>query len=153
VFDSRRGGDPLPFLETAYDEGDPVFSPDGRWIAYSSDDSGTLEVYASPYPGPGGKIQLSTGGGFFPRWREDGAELFYQTTTALMVVPVAWTPTPRPGRPQVLFEIAGANPMGYDVSRDGKRFYVVELDEDRWESDRLDIVLNWFDDLRRLVSE
>jgi serine/threonine-protein kinase len=151
IFDTEGDGEARPFLETPFDEGDPVFSPDGRWITYSSNESGTLEIYAKSFLGPGGKIQLSTGGGFYPRWRRDGAELYYQTETALMVVPVSWTPEPTPGRPQVMTEINSVTPMGYDVSPDGKRFYVVELDKDRWQSNRLDVVLNWFDELNRLA--
>jgi len=150
VLDTTSGGDAVPFLQTPFDEGDPVFSPDGRWVAYSSDESGVLEVYARPYPGPGGKIQLSTGGGFFPRWRADGTELYYQTETALFAVPVRWDTGLRPARPRVLFEIEAAVPLGFDVSRDGRTFYVVELDESSWQSDRIDIVLNWTDELRRL---
>jgi serine/threonine-protein kinase len=151
IFDTEGDREARPFLETPFDEGDAVFSPDGRWITYSSNESGTLEIYAKSYLGPGGKFQLSTGGGFYPHWRVDGAELYYQTNTALMVVPVSWTPEPRPGRPQVMAEISSVTPLGYDVSPDGKRFYVVELDVDRWQSNRLDVVLNWFEELKRLV--
>ena len=153
VFDTTTGAEPAPFVATRFDEGDPVWSPDGRWIVYTSSESGTPEVYASPYPGPGGKIQLSTGGGYFPRLREDGAELYYQTSTQLFVVPLTWTPSPRPGRPEALLDIAAANPLGFDVSADGRHFYVVELDENRWKSGRVDIVLDWFDELKELVSE
>jgi serine/threonine-protein kinase len=143
-----------PFLATAFDEGDPVFTPDGKWIAYSSDESGRLEIYATPFPGPGGKIQLSTGGGYFPRFREDGRELFYQTESAIVAVPVTWSPGPRPGRPQVVFETGVlASGLGFDVSRDGELFYVVELDESRWLADRIDVVQGWVDELERLVSE
>ena len=152
LFDATTGVS-TPFLATPTDEGDPVWSPDGRWIIYNSNESGTPEVYASPYPGPGGKIQLSTGGGYYPRLREDGAELYYQTSKRIFAVPLTWTPSPRPGRPSVLFDTDVTNPLRYDVSKDGKQFYIVELDEEKWRSERVDFVLDWFDELKERVSE
>ena len=136
-----------PFLDSPHYEGEPAFSPDGKWIAYSSDESGTGEIFISPYPGPGGRIQISSGGGAQPRWRGDGAELYYFTETAVVAVPMAWSPGPRPGRPQPLFEVNGRVPVGYDVTRDGQTFYVAEFDESRLRSTRIDVILNWFDAL------
>jgi eukaryotic-like serine/threonine-protein kinase len=68
---------PLPFLQTLSNEGPGRFSPDGRWIACASDESGRKEVYVAPFPGPGGKWQISNAGGSTPRWRRDGKEIFY----------------------------------------------------------------------------
>ena len=67
-----------PHLRTEFDESQGQFSPDGRWVAYASDESGRPEVYVQPFPGPGPKIQISTAGGIQPRWRRDGKELFYR---------------------------------------------------------------------------
>ncbi|MGD1095748.1 MAG: hypothetical protein ABSB35_27610 [Bryobacteraceae bacterium] len=68
---------PVPFVRTAFNEQNGQFSPDGRWVAYHSNESGNNEVYVVPFPGPGGKRQISAGGGSFPRWRQDGKEIFY----------------------------------------------------------------------------
>ena len=69
--------EPIPVVKTEFEERDGQFSPDGRWIAYTSNASGRVEVYVQPFPGPGGKWQISTAGGTEPRWRRDGRELFY----------------------------------------------------------------------------
>lgn len=70
-----------PFLRTPFTETGPKFSPDGHWLAYASDESGIFEVYVQPYPGPGGKWQISTGGGMEPVWKPNGGELFYRSGT------------------------------------------------------------------------
>ena len=78
----------LNTLNTPFAEGEPMFSPDGRWIAYLSNESGLREVYVRPFPGPGGKSQISTGGGENPTWSRARQELFYGTTDRrIMVVP------------------------------------------------------------------
>ena len=68
---------PIPFVNTQFGEAQGAFSPDGRWVAYGSNESGRNEVYVAPFPGPGGKRQVSTAGGAQPRWRRDGTEIFY----------------------------------------------------------------------------
>ena len=86
---------PQPFLRTPFDEFAPMFSPDGRWLAYLSDESGRLEVYVQPYPGPGGKWQISTEGGAEPVWARDGQELFYRSINGdrMMAVEITTDPT------------------------------------------------------------
>ena len=74
-----------PFLRTRFDEAEPKFSPDGRWLAYISDESGRYEIYVQPYPGPGGKWQISTEGGTEPVWNPNGRELFYRSGDKMMV--------------------------------------------------------------------
>ena len=72
-----KPGQPKVFLNTQFFETDPEFSPDGRWIAYISNESGANEIYVRPFPGPGGKTQISTGGGSLPQWSRTGKELYY----------------------------------------------------------------------------
>ena len=79
---------PRPFLQNRFDEAEGQFSPDGRWIAYVSNETGRIEVYVQPSAGPGGKWQVSTGGGEQPKWRGDGKEIFYLSAGKLMAVDV-----------------------------------------------------------------
>src|SRR6266571_4581457 len=83
---------PQPFLRTRFTEAGPRFSPDGRWIAYGSDESGQYEIYVRPYPGPGGKWQVSTEGGEHVIWSRDGKEIFYRNGQKWMVVAVNLKP-------------------------------------------------------------
>ncbi|MFQ5583655.1 MAG: protein kinase, partial [Calditrichia bacterium] len=76
---------PYPFLNTKFSEGAARFSPDGKWIAYFSDESGQDEIYVRPFPGPGGKWQISTAGGYDPYWREDGREIYYPSNDNKMM--------------------------------------------------------------------
>ena len=92
------------FLSTPTTEGAPRFSPDGRWIAYVSDESGRPEIYVQPFPGPGGKWQISTDGGIEPAWNPNGRELFYRIGDRMMAVPITTTPAFCTGRPTMLFE-------------------------------------------------
>src|SRR6202521_6104920 len=77
-----KPGKPELFLRTPFNERDGVFSPDGRWIAYTSNESGTRELYVRPFPGPGGKWQISDGGALYPRWPASGRTLFYESPAA-----------------------------------------------------------------------
>jgi serine/threonine-protein kinase len=145
-----------PFLVTPATEGAPRFSPDGRFIAYVSDESGRPEIYVQPYPGPGGKWQISTDGGIEPLWNPTGRELFYRIRNRVMAVPITTQPTFSAGRPSMLFEgeyLASPFPatgVTYDVTRDGQRFLMVK--ETPQASDiRINVVANWFEELKRLV--
>jgi Tol biopolymer transport system component len=130
VAPAQPGGKPEPrvFLQTPFNEIGGHFSPDGNWVAYYSDESGVFEVYAAPYPGPGGKRQISSGGGRYPRWRRDGKELFYVTPAGdLMAAEVAArNGTLEIGRVQKLFEGIIQSEGTYAVSADGQKFVVVE---------------------------
>src|SRR5207245_9168171 len=93
------------FLQTPFNETHPTLSPDGRWMAYTSDESGRNEVYVQPFPGPGGKWQVSTGGGETAKWRRDGKELFYVAPDGKMkAAPVKADATFEAALPQPLFE-------------------------------------------------
>jgi eukaryotic-like serine/threonine-protein kinase len=123
------GSMPWPYAATAADETAARVSPDGRWAAYTSDESGRLEVYLDSYPRPGRRISVSTSGGAHPVWRGDGRELYYWHDDALVAVRVdaAGKTPPAIGAPAVLFRAPyyiGPNTM-YDVSPDGERFVVV----------------------------
>jgi Tol biopolymer transport system component len=103
-----------PFLRTPFNEGKPRFSPDGCWLAYISDESGRYEIYVQPYPGPGGKWQISTEGGAEPMWNPNGRELFYCSGDKMMAVDIATQPSFSAGKPRApdirspLFRVASA---------------------------------------------
>ena len=138
-----------PFLVTSSNERQPVFSPDGRFMAYASDETGRYEVYVRPYPGPGRKWIVSTDGGVFPRWSSETSELFYWEGDQLMAVSVETEPDFSVGVPSGLFRVARlANPV-YDVAPDGQSFFVVQRDSAPKE---LRIVFNWFEELDRLAG-
>jgi hypothetical protein len=143
---------PQPFLQTHFAEWGPGFSPDGHWIAYTSDESGRSEVYVRPYPGPGGKWQISTEGGEEPRWSRTG-ELFYRNATKWMAVRVQTSPAFSAEKPKVMFEGNYINVMGieYDVAPDGKHFVMIQANEPKSPPTEFNVVLNWFSELQRQV--
>lgn len=125
------GGNSTPFLTTKASETDGQISPNGKWAAYASDESGNWEIYMTTFPGAAGKWQVSRGGGTEPRWRGDGKEIFYIAPTGmLMAVPVNSEGTFSTDTPAPLFQIRGRAPISstdiftYDVTKDGKRFLV-----------------------------
>lgn len=121
-----------PFIQTPFTEGAPSFSPDGRWMAYLSDESGRPEIYVQPYPGPGGKWQISTDGGTEPLWARNGRELFYRSDRRMLAVAVTTGSSFSAAKPTVLFEgdyEASVFPLtgtAYDVTPDGQRFLMVK---------------------------
>jgi len=142
-----QDGKAKPFLKTAFNEGGAQFSPDGRWIAYVSNESGRGEVYVQPYPGPGGKWQVSTDGGLEPRWNRNGRELFYRNGDRMIAVPVSTEGGFSAGKPQMLFErgyvstpLPQTGGVG-DVSADGQRFLMIK--EAEQESTPVNVVVNW----------
>ena len=143
---------PELFLRTDRSEFEPVFSPDGRWMAYISVETGQNEIYVRPFPHSDGKWQISTGGGIAPRWAPDGSELFYLEGDKMMSVPVTIGDSFQPGTPYVLF--THANPTGpppvYFVSPDGKRFVMLQSTGQE-EAGQINVILNWFEELKRLV--
>ena len=146
-----------PFLGTPFNEGGARFSPDGRWLAYVSNESGRPEIYVQPYPGPGGKWQVSTEGGTEPLWNRNGRELFYRSGNKMMTVETTTQPGFTVGKPRMLFEgeyLATEYPQlgsDYDVSADGQRFLMVKEIERTESSAQINVVLNWLDELKRRV--
>jgi serine/threonine-protein kinase len=144
-----------PFLKTPFNEGAPAFSPDGHWLAYSSDESGHTEIYVQPYPGPGGKWQVSTDGGTEPVWNHNSKEMFYRSGNKMMAVDVKLEPSFSAGIPKMLFEGPYVRTPGtfpnYDVSPDGQRFLMLKSAEQESAPTQIHVVLNWFDELKRRV--
>ncbi len=128
---SEAGGEPTRFMNGKGSERTGQFSPDGKWVAYASDDSGAWEIYVTSFPDAAGKWQVSRGGGTEPRWRGDGKEIFYIAPNGfLMAVPVDAQSAFATGTPVALFQVRGRAPISstdvftYDVAKDGKRFLV-----------------------------
>jgi Tol biopolymer transport system component len=143
-----------PFLNSRSNETAAQFSPDGQWLAYSSDESGRNEIYVRPYPGPGGQWQLSTGGGTEPLWNRNGREVFYRSGNALMAVDITTQSGFTHGTPGKLFEgeyVKGIS-HAYDVSPDGQRFLMIKATEQAQAAPtQINVVLNWFEELKQKV--
>jgi len=135
-----------PFLSTAFDEWSPQFSADGRWMAYASNESGMEEVYVQAFPASGGKWQISSAGGAYPRWQRDGKEVFYiAPDKTLMAVEVLAGSGFAAGVPKPLFKTQIKRfDIGFqhDVSPDGKRFLVNTLAKEE-KADAITVVQNW----------
>jgi eukaryotic-like serine/threonine-protein kinase len=145
----------VPFLRTPFYEVG-VFSPDGRWMAYTSNESGRDEVYVQPYPGPGGKWQISTDSGMDVRWTANGRELTYRNGDKMMAADIATQPAFSAGKPRMLFEGPYVPPSQlaslYDVSGDGQRFLMLKPAESAEAAPtQINIVLNWFEELKQKV--
>jgi Tol biopolymer transport system component len=139
---------PQPFLDTRFTRYDSQFSPDGKWVAYQSNETGRNEIYVVPFPGPGSKSQVSTDGGTQPRWNRNGRELFFRSGPKMMAVDVETGAAFRSGTPRMLFEKASSD---YDVAPDGRRFVMLKPAAATTDTSELHVILNWFDDLRRRV--
>ncbi len=146
------------WLASPFREAGAMFSPDGRSIAYTSDESGRNEVYVRPLAGPG-KIKISSDGGSEPAWSPDGREIFYRTTDKLMAVPVQTAPELAAGeaRPVLTERYARSvddSPRNYDVSPDGNRFLFIKSGEVKEEPIRvLNLITNWYAELERAAAE
>jgi serine/threonine protein kinase/WD40 repeat protein len=146
--------DEVPFLQSRFHERTATLSPDGRYVAYSADESGEYEVYIRRFSDAGGLRRVSFNGGAGPRWRVDGKELFYVEGDRLMAVRVSTDPELKVGIPEPLFSspglpVSNVNVLAYDVTRDGQRFVVsepIETGEEVLESIR--VVENWHEEFR-----
>ena len=158
VFSLEGEEKPQLFLATEFNERHAMFSPDGKWIAFTSNRSGQDEVYVKAYPGPGGSVPISSDGGTQPMWAHSGKELFYRNGDKMMAASLRTEPTFEAQTPTVLFE--GVYSYGrldktpqYDVSPDDQRFVMVKESSDAEERPltQIHVVLNWFEELKRLV--
>ena len=142
-------------VQTRFIEGSAKFSPDGKWLAYCSNETGRPEVHVQAYPGPGAKIQLSQDGGTDPVWRRAGGELYYRNGDQMMVVDVSTNAGFRASKPRILWEghyshgmssscgFPGATSANYDVTADGQKFLMVKDNHQDVSSRQLVTVLGW----------
>jgi serine/threonine-protein kinase len=141
-----------PLVKTPFRELEGAFSPDGRWVAYQSDESGRFEVYVQAYPGPGTRIQVSTEGGLAPVWNPRGGELFYEAPAGVISVRIVnGRPVAPPAKLFAFTSGAAILTRAWDVSPDGQRFLAVEPAEAGAASSQLNIVSNWFEELKARV--
>ena len=132
-------------MATPFNERFAKFSPDGHWVAYESDDSGRYEIYVAPFHGPGGKRQISTGGGTFPRWRRDGKEIFYVGADGTLVatqVSVKGVAVDVGETQSLHIPVITSAFYLYDVSADGQQFLVAAPREQQ-SAAPLTLVQNW----------
>jgi hypothetical protein len=130
-----------------------VFSPDGRWFAYSSHETGTWEIYVKPFPGPGTKTKISDGGGYEPRWDPYGNKLYYRNGDEMWMVTYEAGEKFEPAQLKFLFKQhfyggISAGPNTYCVAKDG-RFLMIQ--EDLAPGTQINVVVNWFEELKRLA--
>jgi Tol biopolymer transport system component/predicted Ser/Thr protein kinase len=142
-----------PMLHSRFDEGGVVLSPDCRWIAYVSNESGRNEVYLQPFPARDRRVPVSSGGGTEPVWSHDSRSLFYRRGNTLLMAAVPAAAAAEIGRPvQVLEAVFGTGPSGlagYDVSADGQRFVILRRDAATAATAGVEVISNWFTVLER----
>lgn len=148
---SRGDGEPRVLVQTPALERFPTLSPDGRWLAYESDEAGQAEIYVKPYPALDGKYQISIDGGNFPVWSSDGNELFYRDGRALVAAQIETNGGLAIAAREVLFESSSFDVLNYylDVAPDGRHFLM--LRPASGTVNELVVVENWFEELERLV--
>jgi serine/threonine-protein kinase len=157
-----RAGKPEPFLQTPADERHPSFSPDGRWLAYTSDESGTYQVYVRAFPDKGGKWQVSNSGGVFPVWSHNGRELFFRASDNRIMV-ATYTAKgdafaadkPRVWSEKRLADFGSNGVLTYDVAADGKRVAALmpaEGPEEQQAQTHVIFLQNFFDEVRRRTA-
>jgi serine/threonine-protein kinase len=147
-----QDGTTRPYLESDHDEDYPVFSPDGKWVAYTSNETGRNEVYVRPFPGAGARYAVSTHGGTGAMWSRDGRELFYAEGSRFMRVPVSASPRFSAGAAEPLFDNAQfvwERVRNYDILPDGQSFVMVRRAAVSARS--LKVVLDWTAELQRLL--
>ena len=155
--DGAAQAKPVPFLRSEFNEFQGQLSPDSRWMAYTSDESGQNEVYVRPFPAADGQWKISLAGGEQPRWRYEGKELFFKAADGMMMALKLKAGVPsgtelssalEPGQPEALFETHSAEyahwpGFEYDVTRDGKRFLVDTQGAGSASPALLNVVVNW----------
>ena len=151
----EEGSSPRTLFATPFTEENPAISPNGRWIAYHSTESGRSEVYVTPFPDVDrNRWQVSVSGGHDPTWAASGRELFFVGDNAMMSVDIVDAgESLQFGQPEMLFAgdfvWSSSHARQYDVAPDGQRFLMMKPEEG--SPQRIHVVLNWFEDLKRLV--
>ena len=139
-----------PFLRSSFNLSSARFSPDGHWVTYASDESGQWEIYVQPFPGPGGKWMISSGGGQYPRWTPNGREIFYRRGDKVMAVPVETQPAFKAGTPRMWFPGEGYVGLGnYDIAADGEHLLMLKQEDTSTSPKELNVILNWSEELKR----
>jgi serine/threonine-protein kinase len=155
VLPLQEDSEPYDFLATEFDEYMATLSPDGKWLAYISNESGVYQVYVQPFPKGGGKWQISTNGGLEPRWSPDGKRLYYTSGGRMMVVPITPGSTFSAGHAELLFNGYWALPVdsgiSYDISPDDQ-YFVTTRPEQVTSFQQVNIVLNWFTEINASFS-
>jgi len=140
---------PQPLIATAAREGGAQFSPDGRWLAFESDDSGRVQVYVQPFPGPGERVPVSTGAGMSPGWSHDGRRIFYLDGETVMEAEISTAPVVRVGAPRPAFTLI--NMLGsFEIMRDG-RLLGIQRTGTAEAATQIHVVVNWFQELAQRV--
>jgi Tol biopolymer transport system component len=143
------------FLSTRFREHNPMISPDGRWLAYQSDETGRFEVYVQPFPEGGSKWLVSVGGGTEPLWARNGEELFYRSGQRVMAASIRSGPNFEAESPALLFEGPFSPSLGfgspaYDITPDGDRFVMIAPETPTPQTEFY-VVVNWLEELKRLA--
>jgi Tol biopolymer transport system component len=147
------GSQPRALHEVPFAESDGQLSPDGKWLAYASAESGTQEIYVTAFPGPGAKTRISQNIGSWPRWSRNMRELFFWAGTSpvngLMVVPIQPGASFQASKPEMLF--TGTSGTTWDLAPDGKRFLIEQTPADTAAvgGATVSVVTDWFDELKR----
>jgi Tol biopolymer transport system component len=144
-----------PLVVTPFNETAAAVSPDGKYVAYVSDEAGHNEVYAIPFSGSGDRVTVSIDGGTGPVWSRNGRELFYRAGDGLVSVDVQSTSPLALGDRRKLLDVSGFEPgyfHDFDVSADGERFLLIRPEPDARPT-RIDVIVNWFPELARLVTK
>jgi serine/threonine-protein kinase len=151
-----QGSPVTDIVNTAFNDYAAALSPDNRWLAYQSTETGRPEIYVRDMSGTGGHWQVTTEGGEEPRWSHDNSELYYRNNGSFMSVAVETQPTFHSDKPRELFkgiyDLRSNSGMSYDVDPKGGRFLMIRMAEESNPLTQVRVVLNWFDELRRIVK-
>jgi serine/threonine-protein kinase len=146
----------IPFVVSPADEGDAHFSPDGRWVAYTADEAGDFEVFVRPFPGTGGRWQISNRGGVSPRWSRDGKQIHYRNNRGWWVVDVAAGDGQsfRPGTPRLVRDDLPRAQLStnHDLSPAGDAWLIAIAAADEETTEEIRVVVNWFEVVERLTA-